>query len=92
MGNRPDPGRVAALVRRVLAAALIVLLTAVAVVVIVVARSTLSLAAAVIRIIGHRWFSSCGERMVAMGSRGFASDGIWVDRAVRTELPGVQVR
>lgn len=50
-------GRVAALIRWVLAAAGIILRVSVTVVVVIVAGPPLSLAAAVIRVIGHRWFS-----------------------------------
>ena len=88
-------GRVAALVLRgVLAAgilATIVLLVAVPLVVVLIGGPPLSLAAAVARVVSHRYSWFCVGREFSRWG-GLASGRIGVDRTARAKLSGVQVR
>ena len=62
-------------------------------VVVILVGPPLSLASAVIRIVGHRLYSwFCGVRAVSLCWGGFASGGVWVDRTTCAKLSGVQVR
>lgn len=87
--------RVTALVGRVLPTGVLaglVLGTPIPFVVIVVG-STLSLASAVIRVVGHRLYSwFCGVRAVLLCWGRFAGGGVRVDGTTRAKLSGVQVR
>ena len=84
---------IAAFLRGVLTALFLaaVLLAAVPLVVILVGWPPLSLAAAVVRVVGHRWYSwfCVGREFSRWG--GFACGRVGVDRTTRAKLSGMQV-